>query len=223
MHDLLVLSFDLDDTLWPITPVILQAESRMWQWLKTNHPELMHSHSIETVRAVRAQVALDFPKQAHDMSFLRHRAIMRLFGEHSRAEAYADAAFEVFFAARNEVTLYPEAEACLSALRTRYRVFALSNGNADLARCGVAHLFDGHVSAISAGVSKPDPRIFAQLVHEAGVSPHQVLHIGDDPYTDVQGAAAAGLRNAWLNRDGKIWPADLPPPHRTLSTLTELL
>lgn len=29
-----------------------------------------------------------------------------------------------------------------------------------------------------------------------------MLHVGDDPLLDVAGARAAGLRTAWLNRDG---------------------
>jgi FMN hydrolase / 5-amino-6-(5-phospho-D-ribitylamino)uracil phosphatase len=128
----------------------------------------------------------------------------------------------VFFAERNRVKLYDEVEASLSRLSKRYRLFALSNGNADLQRCGIAHWFDGHITAISAGAAKPDARIFAHLLDEAGVDAAQVLHIGDDPHLDVVGAAQAGLQAAWLNRGAKPWPAHLPPPPRTIATLEEI-
>ena len=35
----------------------------------------------------------------------------------------------------------------------------------------------------------------------------QMLHIGDDPLTDVVGATRAGMQAVWLNRDAREWPA----------------
>jgi putative hydrolase of the HAD superfamily len=118
--------------------------------------------------------------------------------------------------------LYDDVEASLQRLSKRYRLFALSNGNADLKRCGIAHWFEGHITAITAGAAKPDARIFTRLLDEAGVEAAQVLHIGDDPHLDVAGAARAGMQAAWLNRDAKPWPAQLAPPSRTISTLDEI-
>jgi FMN hydrolase / 5-amino-6-(5-phospho-D-ribitylamino)uracil phosphatase len=218
----LVLSFDLDDTLWPISPVIGAAESAMWRWLKEQHPEVMSAHTIETVRAIRARVTLDHPERGHDMTFLRHRAIMELFDGAEDAKLHADAAFEVFFAARNRVSLYDDVAPALDRLRSRYRLFAVSNGNADLKRCGLSELFEGHITAISAGAAKPDARIFQNLLMHAGVPADRVLHVGDDPHTDVFGAMQAGMQAVWINREAKSWPATLAPPPRTILTLAEI-
>jgi putative hydrolase of the HAD superfamily len=217
------LSFDLDDTLWPIAPVILAAEEELESWLRRQHPQVMRPHTVETLRAIRAQVALEYPERAHDMTFLRHRAIMKLFGKDPAAERHADAAFEIFYAARNRITLYADVPAALARLGRHYRLFALSNGNADLERCGIGELFEGHITAIDAGASKPDARIFAHLLRAAGVAAAEVLHIGDDPYADVQGARAAGMQTVWLNRDARPWPAELGPPARTISTLAQII
>jgi len=219
----LVLSFDLDDTLWPIAPVILAAEQELESWLRLHHPQVMRVHDVATLRAIREQVQREHPERRHDMTFLRHRAILKLFGDGSAARRHADEAFEIFYAARNRVTLYDDVAAALERLRKRYRLFALSNGNADLERCGIRSLFEGHVTAIAAGASKPDARIFTHLKRTAGVDAARVLHIGDDPHADVYGATAAGMQAVWLNRDAKEWPADLPPPPRTISTLAQLL
>jgi len=219
----LVLSFDLDDTLWPIGPVILAAEQELETWLRLRHPHVMRAHDPSTLRAIREQVRLENPERSHDMTFLRHRAIMKLFGDGITAKAHADEAFEIFYAARNRVTLYDDVAAALARLRRRYRLFALSNGNADLERCGIRALFEGHVTAIAAGASKPDARIFTHLRRAAGVDAAQVLHIGDDPHADVHGASAAGMQAVWLNRDARPWPASLTPPARTISTLAEIL
>ena len=218
-----VLSFDLDDTLWAVEPVMLSAETAMMAWLADRHPRIMRGHDRESLRAMRVAIAERFPERSHDMTFLRHRALTEMFAAAGHPVAHADEAFEVFYAERNRVTLYDEVETSLQRLSKRYRMFALSNGNADLQRCGIAHWFEGHITAISAGAAKPDARIFNRLLDEARVEAAQVLHIGDDPHLDVVGAATAGMQAAWLNRNAKSWPAHLPPPPRTISTLEELL
>ncbi|HEY2145378.1 MAG TPA: HAD-IA family hydrolase [Steroidobacteraceae bacterium] len=219
----LVLSFDLDDTLWAVEPVMVAAEAAMLAWLKERHPQVLSGHTRESLRAMRQSVAEQFPERNHDMTFLRHRALEDLFAVAGLPRDQADAAFEVFFAERNRVKLYDEVAASLERLRRRYRLYALSNGNADLGRCGIAHLFEGHVTAIDAGAAKPDSRIFLHLLDAAGVAAPQVLHIGDDPHADVIGAMQAGMQAAWLNRAAREWPAQLPPPPRTISTLAEII
>jgi FMN hydrolase / 5-amino-6-(5-phospho-D-ribitylamino)uracil phosphatase len=222
MNDPLVLSFDLDDTLWPVEPVILAAEAAMLAWLREHHPMMMHGQDRESLRAMRVRIAEQFPDRSHDMTFLRHRALTQMFAAAGHPTAHADDAFEVFYAARNQVKLYGEVEDSLKRLSERYRLFALSNGNADLKRCGIAQWFEGHITAISAGAAKPDIRIFTHLLDAAGVEAGQVLHIGDDPHLDVMGAARAGMRAVWLNRDAKSWPTQLPPPPRTILSLEEI-
>ncbi|MEP6886514.1 MAG: HAD-IA family hydrolase [Gammaproteobacteria bacterium] len=233
----LVLSFDLDDTLWPVAPVIVAAERDLWTWLSERHPQAVSGHNIESLREMRAQVAERYPEHGHDLTFLRHRALKELFeAAHSPAgmerpadmerladvERLADEAFEVFFAARNRVEFYDDVRPSLQRLHARYRLFALSNGNADLKRSGIDHWFTGHVTARAAGAAKPDARIFARLLAEAGVEARQVLHIGDDPVTDVAGAVQAGMQAVWLNRDGRAWPEGLASPPRTIMTLAEI-
>ena len=218
-----VLSIDLDDTLWPVGPVIAAAETAMLAWLRERHPRTVEGHTLESMRALRSGVADRYPERRHDLTFLRHRSLTELFGASGSGESRADEALEVFLEQRNCVQLYDDVRPALTRLHSRYRLFALSNGNADLERCGIAEFFDGHVTAISAGAAKPDARIFASLIEKAGVPPHQVLHIGDDPWTDVVGATQAGMQAAWLNRDAREWPAQFAPPARTIISLAEIL
>ena len=219
----LVLSFDLDDTLWPVGPVIAAAERQLLSWLRERHPEIVSGHDLESLRALRDGVAQRFPERSHDLTFLRHRALKDLFGAAGHAESHADAALEVFFSARNRVEFYDDVRPALSRLRARYRLFAISNGNADLHRCGIGDLFAGHVTAIAAGAAKPDARIYAALLEMAGVEAAQVLHIGDDPLADVIGATRAGMQAVWLNRDGREWPNAFAAPPRTVATLAEIM
>jgi HAD superfamily hydrolase (TIGR01549 family) len=57
------------------------------------------------------------------------------------------------------------------------------------------------VSAI-VGVAKPHPRIFEIAIEEAGVPPHQILYVGDNPVDDVQGANQVGIDAVLINRPG---------------------
>jgi putative hydrolase of the HAD superfamily len=49
-----------------------------------------------------------------------------------------------------------------------------------------------------------------------------VLHVGDDVEMDVVGAARAGLRTCWLNREQQAWPRDDVRPDLQVTSLTAL-
>lgn len=219
-----VISLDLDDTLWPVAPVIAAAEAALLAWIEERYPEAARGHDLESMRAMRARIAARFPERAHDLTFLRRRALAAQFAAAGHDESLGDEALEVFLAARNRVELYEDVRPALARLAARHRLFAVSNGNADLDRCGVGEFFDGHVNAIGAGAAKPDARIFAALIAAAGVDASSVIHVGDDALADVVGARQAGMRAVWLNRGGaRRWPPLLAPPERTISTLAELV
>jgi len=219
-----VISLDLDDTLWPVAPVIASAEAALQSWLREHHPRAVLGLSVDSMRDLRTRVAERFPLRSHDLTFLRRQALAEMFAAAGYPDGPAvDDAFEIFLSQRNRVEFYADVRPALERLRAKYRLFALSNGNADLERCGVADLFDGHVTASAAGAAKPDARIYAHLLRAAGVLPIEVLHVGDDPLADVVGATRAGLQAVWLNRDARTWPEQFAPPARTVTTLADIL
>jgi HAD superfamily hydrolase (TIGR01549 family) len=223
MSAIRAISLDLDDTLWPVGPVIAAAEQALLEWLRARYPEAARGHDVVSMRAMRMRLAAQFPERSHDLTFLRRHALAAQFAAAGYAESLCEEALEVFLAARNRVEFYDDVRPALARLRADYRLFAVSNGNADLHRCGIGELFDGHVTAISAGAAKPDARIFAALVEMAGTRAAEIMHVGDDPVADVLGARQAGMQSVWLNRGGmRDWPASLPPPARTISTLAEI-
>lgn len=219
-----VISLDLDDTLWPIAPVISVAEAELMAWLRARHPQVVDGHDVNSMRELRLSVAARFPDRSHDMTFLRRQALAEQFAASGQplSDACVEEAMEVFFLGRNRVQFYDDVLPALVRLRRKYRLFAVSNGNASLKRCGIEDLFDGHVTAAGVGAAKPDARIFAHLLREARVEAVEVLHIGDDPLADVVGATQAGMQAVWLNRDAKIWPSQFSPPLRTVATLAEI-
>src|SRR5260370_25963999 len=125
----LVLSFDLDDSLWPVGPVIAAAESELLSWLRARYPLTVSGHGIESMRALRAGVAERYPDRGHDLTFLRHRALKDLFAAAGHAGSPADETPQVFFTARNRVEFYDDIRPSLIPPRSPHLLFTLTNRN----------------------------------------------------------------------------------------------
>jgi HAD superfamily hydrolase (TIGR01549 family) len=222
VNDIRTITLDLDDTLWEITPVIRRAETRLREWLAERYPRIVDMHQPEDMVELRAQVVAEFEGQSHDLTFIRRQVLARMGVAAGYGDDFVDEAFAVFDRERNTLELFPEVRPALESLASRYTLVAVTNGNARLERIGIDHLFYAVVSARSAGAAKPARPIFDAAVSVGGAAAHETLHVGDHPEFDVHGARAAGLRTAWLNRNGHEWPAALEPPEQTVSNLREL-
>ena len=216
------IAFDLDNTLWDVEPVLARAEARLFDWLQTHCPRITARVSSADMRAAREQLARREPHNAHDFTYLRTTALAGHAREHGYEEQIAERAFEVFLAARCEVEVFADVAPGLDRLKRRYGLASLSNGNADLARIGLDHLFALSLNARQVGAAKPDRRCFERLALDLALAPAQLLYVGDDPALDVQAARAAGLKTVWMNRRGHRWPAQFAPADLSVSSCTEL-
>lgn len=223
LDNIRALTIDLDDTLWEIGPVIRRAEQKLGEWLRERYPLIPERYAPGDMLALREEIVTAHPERAHDFRFLR-RAVMREMAKRvGYAESLAEEAFDVFDRHRNEVEFYADVLPSLESLRRRYRLVAVTNGNANLERIGVAHLFHGIVTAVSAGAPKPDRRIFDRAMEYAESEPAEVLHVGDHPDHDIEGARRAGMLTVWVNRRGEAWPEELDPPHAVVPDFHALL
>jgi HAD superfamily hydrolase (TIGR01509 family) len=216
------ITLDLDDTLWPVWPTIARAEVVLQDWLALHAPQTAQLCSdAEMKKCIRAEVNQRHADKAHDFSFLRHESIRQSLIRAGDAPHLADAAFDVFFAERQNVTLYDGVEQALARLAARYPLVGLSNGNADVFRTAAGPYFKASVSARQFGVAKPDVRIFHAAAVQLNLPVESVLHLGDDAHTDVMGAINAGMQTAWINTQGHDWPHDSAQP-LTVRHLAEL-
>ncbi len=222
MNGIRTITLDLDDTLWDITPVIRRAETRLRDWLAERYPRIVDMHQPEDIAELRAQVFAEHQDRSHDLTFIRCEVLARMGVAAGYGNDFVDEAFDVFDEERNTLELFPEVRPALESLSSRYTLVAVTNGNAKLDRIGIDHFFHAVVSARSAGAAKPARPIFDAAVSVGGAAAHQTLHVGDHPEFDVHGARSAGLRTAWLNRNGHAWPDSFEPPDRTVSDLREL-
>jgi putative hydrolase of the HAD superfamily len=216
------ITLDLDDTLWPIWPIIARAEKALQDWLRHRAPRTADWMADDLQRhRLREQITRERPQDKHQLSALRTELIRRALLLCGEPAELADPAYEVFFEARQQVELFEDALPALEFLAARYPLVALSNGNADIEKVGLGRFFKASFSAEALGVGKPEAAIFHAGARAAGVAPEQVLHIGDDAGLDVLGALACGMQTVWVNRGDHPWP-HAEQPHETVSQLHEL-
>jgi len=223
MTQIRAISFDLDDTLWPVSPVIEAAEQAVHDWFSHHSPAVARRFDVEGLRQLRLAVADHHPEQAYDLSLMRRLSLRSACRQAGVDEAMAEPAFQAFFQARNRVQWYEDVSDVLPLLADRHPLVALSNGNADLALTGLAPWFRFGISAIEAGAAKPDPRMFHHAAQRLQLDPAEILHVGDDPFRDVVGARVAGCPAVLLDRSGRH-VADSPVPVvRSLRELPRLI
>ncbi len=222
MNNIRAITIDLDDTLWEIHPVIHRAERRLYEWLGERYPRITEKFSRAAIIEQRKEIALEFPQQDHDYTFLRRTVLGRIGVAADYGEQFVDEAMEVFDAVRNDVVVFPEVRPALEELRNDYRLIAVTNGNSNLQTIGIDDLFHDVVSASTVGVAKPAPEIFDVAVRAGGARAHETLHVGDHPEIDVEGARAAGLRSVWVNRNGQRWPNEFAKPDGIVTHVGQL-
>ena len=200
------ITFDLDDTLWDIWPVVERAEERLHDWLKVRYPRITDRFTPLEMRELSQEVIAVWPEIAYDRTRLRKEALWLAAQRADYGEFDVDSAFAVFFVARNAVEPFADVRPALERLGRRYTLASLSNGNADLRLIGLHDLFKFSLNAIDVGAAKPEPLMFDLARQRLAAQPEQIVHVGDDPEHDVLGAARAGFRTIWINRTRRDWP-----------------
>ena len=215
--------FDLDNTLWDVEPVLMRAERILTDWLKVRYPRIPERFSTSDIVEMRASLLREQPQQAHDLSWLRRETIARLGEAVGYEREMAHEAFALWHAARNQLEPFADVVPALETLKRRYRLATLSNGNADLAKIGLAHHFEVTLSAGALGCAKPDARAYARLADVLTLKPAEILFVGDDPHADVVGPRTAGMQTVWVNRGGVVWPDALPAADACITGLDGLV
>ncbi len=96
----------------------------------------------------------------------------------------------------------PGVHEALATLAQRYKLGLISDAihtpgrgiRQLLQRWGMYDSFECFVFSDEVGASKPAPLVFQRAIAALGVSPAEVVHVGDRERNDVEGAHAAGMR-----------------------------
>jgi 2-haloalkanoic acid dehalogenase type II len=145
--------------------------------------------------------------------------VLRRFEVDADATPYVD----LFFRVTTAVDLYPETLEVLNALRHLPSAVVSNADHEHLASWSFT--LPARFILISEAVRayKPHRLMFQAALERFGAEPHEVLHVGDSDVDDVQGAKDAGLRVAWINRNGRSRRPGVPRPDFEIRDLRELL
>lgn len=203
------LTFDLDDTLWPLRETIINAEREANRFLSQRAPGLAEQLEPNQLYYSRDRLIKDNPELSHQLTLLRKRVysatLQELGARKAEADTLADGMLEIFLKHRSEVKLFRGVLETLTALERVYTLGAITNGNVQFQRLPCANLFKFCISAESAGCAKPDRHIFELALNElrkhAGdeLEAHEILHVGDDLVSDVEGANNAEFLSCWVD------------------------
>lgn len=93
-----------------------------------------------------------------------------------------------------------------------------------LAEFGLDGLFRAVIESAAVGIRKPDPRIYQLGMDALGLSPDEIVVVGDSFRNDILPAKALGCHAFWLKGEG--WTADTYDesiPDKILSSLMEIM
>jgi 2-haloacid dehalogenase len=108
-----------------------------------------------------------------------------------------------------------------------YTMVLLSNGSPTMLReclenSALRPYFPSWISVDVVRAFKPHPAVYRHAAHSVGRPIGETRIVSCNAF-DVVGAAAAGMRTAWINRSGGPFDTIGDPPGVTIGSLTELV
>lgn len=211
------ISFDLDDTFWPLMPTILEAEKKSRDWIEKNYPGALNSLTREVSMEIRDKLLREDSTIMNRISELRFKIFLeagiRSGYSENESTSMAKEAFQIFFVGRNKVNFYDGVIETLDLLKEKYSLGVITNGNADLEMIGIAHYFDYIFSPVELNAHKPDPKMFEAVLKETGLKAEEICHIGDHPVNDVKASYDFGCKPVWFKEKEGDLGLDIEVPY----------
>jgi 2-haloalkanoic acid dehalogenase type II len=218
------ISFDADGTLWDFEKVMRHSLHHVLRELEKLDSDAADMLDVEKMIEIRNRVADKMKGKVTNLEDIRLEAFRQTLRDIGRPnDALASHLNQVYLKHRFEdIKLFNDVLPALRALRGKYTLGILSNGNSYPERCGLEGMFRFVVFSQDYGVEKPNPRLFQITVEKAGCAKQQLLHVGDSLQDDVIGAINVGIKCVWLNRKRVKNNLDFKINHE-ISSLLELL
>ncbi|MCJ7495404.1 MAG: haloacid dehalogenase type II [Deltaproteobacteria bacterium] len=130
-----------------------------------------------------------------------------------------------FMGAWQELSPFPEVVPALERLKARYKLVALSNGEASylshLVKNQIRWDFDEVISVEVAGAFKPHPGVYRRAAGILGLEMGECLMVSANSF-DVMGARSCGFRGAYVDRYRLPYEDTLYQPDIVVQDFTEL-
>ena len=217
------ITFDLYGTLLDLEATFAPAFDRFLRERNAmvDAPELVRTWEWAYLHEGMVDTFLGGPRTPFEQ--LRRTTLSQVFArigiEHSRDD------IEELLTARAAPTLFPDVVESLTALRGRYTLSVLSNGNLAVLERTVSSLglpVDHTISVEQAGCYKPDLRVYRRAAELLSLETGAILHVAAHAW-DIRAAQAAGMRGAYVDRHGIPYaPFTSDRPDLETATLPEL-
>lgn len=205
-------TFDLDDTLWPLREVIIHAHKESNNWIIDKFPSMSKVLFTEQEQKMWQKLIAKDNSLRHRLSELRMKVIETLLTENGVSDEDAKTtskdAFDIFLKLRHDITYFEGTLEVLKSLKEKYTLGVLTNGNASIETLKIDHLFDFYLNAEMVNDSKPGAKMFEEALKITQLSPEEVCHVGDHPDNDVEAAVKLGMKAIWLNLLDADWPEE---------------
>ena len=200
-----VLSFDLDNTIYDCQTVLTRAENWFTNYLCERYGLGGKYQSYDYLANVKSKVLHEDMSLEDDVTLLRAQSLVVAFKEigiplKGGLEEAIDLV-KLFIKKRSDGVVSDDVRTLMSDLKAKYPLISVSNGNLDAKQLEVSSYFENDLRPVRFKFHrKPHQDLFFECANFKQVQPCEILHIGDDPYTDVFGAVCSGCKCVWLRK-----------------------
>ena len=216
MPEIKLITFDLDDTFWDIKSTIINAEINSRKWIEDRIKKKIEWGTFDDFLEIRNEMIKENPSLDYDLGLLRKKMIsyhtQKYFKNQKDLNEFIEEAYMFFLEERHKVEFFDGVIPVLEKLSLNYKLGVLTNGNADIKKLGIDHMFDFSVSSVDVKSNKPDQGHFIRAKELSQINFHNTLHVGDHPVNDVYGARELGINVMWFNLNNSVWDIDENPP-----------
>mmetsp|Transcript_21889 Transcript_21889/g.46018 ORF Transcript_21889/g.46018 Transcript_21889/m.46018 type:complete len:336 (-) Transcript_21889:226-1233(-) len=218
-----LITFDLDDTIFPVSPVVADANKALFRHLKDLGCDTTQDEYLKTTKSIRNELSRE--NKVITYTELRKRAIRTELNKFLQEEDVSDSvvfgSYDLWEDHRHmaaETHLYPDTVSMLKQLKSNHPdaiIGAITNGKGNpLEMNSVRHYFDFCVSGEddnvfplrkpSEGIYKVALERFKELSEERrgetiNMDDQCWIHIGDDLANDVGASAKCGAKAIWVD------------------------
>lgn len=223
-----VVCFDLDDTICDLWEGEHKARDTLIERLveDSGHPRALVSNIYDAEWATFKGNYMDLVAEGLDEIDIRDkhmRGVLKELGVKGDTREYAGLHCTEKM---DGIYLYPDARNVMDTLKKKYRLTMITNGASvwqreKIEKLDIEDYFEEIIVSGELGHHKPNPKIFQEMTERTGVTPDEIMYIGNDYRKDIQGAKTSGWRTAWVKRTDE--KRDETVPDYTISELSELL
>lgn len=210
MNRIKLITFDLDDTFWDISPVIIKAELSTRDFIE-KHIGKREWGSMSDFLSYRQDLISQDPSFEWDIKALRKKIYENKIQSTDLSDdkkiSLTNECYEFFLKLRHDVNFYDGVYMAIERLSKNYSLGVLTNGNADIFSFEIGKFFDFSISSVDVKSNKPDKAHFVEAKNKyKDLRYEEIVHIGDHPINDVVGASNLGINPIWFNGNDKDWP-----------------